>query len=328
MSTILKLADLRLDGGTQLRVKLDDAHIAEIAAQLVKDEQARSVNPDAKPSVPRVDVFADRDGVYWLANGFHRYWAHDEIDRDEIECNVKAGTRIDAVRFAAQSNTRHGLKLTDADKRLKVNYVLDHLAELGVEDNNHAVARFCLVSHPLVAAVKEERGGRATQPDRSPQPEISVTGNISSEEAVPYTTKHGVKATMRTDNIIAANRARKAEAEPEPEPEPETRSQPVVLSRREELAQVAADNLKREHKSEEKMSLRRMWEILERLFKSSGEGVRFKLWDKLFELMSDAQLDELAQHLTAWRSRRRPNGRDRAPANIDVADAPSRAQSH
>jgi hypothetical protein len=312
MSMTLKLSDLRLDGGTQLRVKLDDAHISEIADQLVKDEQARAVNPDAKPMVPRVDVFADSDGVYWLANGFHRYWAHNEIDRDEIECNVRVGTRIDAVRFAAQSNTRHGLKLTDADKRLKVNYVLDHLDELGVDDNPSAVAR-CLVSRDLVDAVKDERRG-------------VVTGFSSSEESpktVPYTTKHGTRATMRTDNIIAANRARKAE------PEPETQSQPVARSRREELAQVAADNHEREHKREEKMSLRRMWEVIERLFKSSGEGVRFRVMERLWESMPDAQLDELAAHFVAWRSRRRrPNGGDRAPASDnDLADAPSRAHN-
>jgi hypothetical protein len=61
------------------------------------------------------------------------------------------------------------------------------------------------------------------------------------------------------------------------------------------------------------MSLRRMWEVAERLFKSSGQGVRFKFMERLWESMPDAQLDELAAHLAAWRSRRRPNGRDRAP---------------
>ena len=51
------MSDLRLDGGTQFRVQLAWAHIGEIAEQLKKDEQARAVNPDAKPMVPAVDVF-------------------------------------------------------------------------------------------------------------------------------------------------------------------------------------------------------------------------------------------------------------------------------
>jgi hypothetical protein len=327
--TILKLGDLRLDGGTQFRVELDPAHITHIADQLGRDDQARAVNPSARTFVPPVEVVND-NGVYWLACGFHRFWAHDEAGRDEIECVIHAGTLADAIKLALRSNTRHGLKLTDADKRKKVAYVLGHLDELGVDDNPSAVARFCLVSRDLVDAVKEERGGGT-------QPGIGVTGFSPSEDAsaeegqpeppvVPYVTKHGTRATMRTSKIIAANRARKAE----PEPKPETQSQPVARSRREELAQVAADGRERDHKRNETATLRSMAETVERLFKNSGEGVRFRLWERLWALMSDEQLDELAAHFAAWRSRRRrPNGQDRAPTpDNDLAAAPSRAQSH
>jgi hypothetical protein len=144
MPMILRLADLRLDGGSQLRVRLDDAAIADYIAVLQSGAE-----------LPPVDVIDD-NGVYWLANGFHRHEAHRGIGRDEIACEVRTGTRIDAIRFAAKANTRHGVRLTDADKRKKVLFFLDHLDELGVLNNDSDIARACLVSRPIVATVRAE----------------------------------------------------------------------------------------------------------------------------------------------------------------------------
>ena len=148
MPMILRLADIRLDGGSQLRVRLDDAAIADYVSALQSGVE-----------LPPVDVIDD-GSVYWLANGFHRHEAHRGIGRGEIACEVKTGTRMDAIRFAAKSNTKHGVRLTDEDKRKKVWFFLDHLAELGVLDNDSEIARACLVSRPLVATVRAERAGQ------------------------------------------------------------------------------------------------------------------------------------------------------------------------
>ena len=122
------MSDLRLDGGTQFRVQL--AWAREIAEQLKKDEQARAVNPDAKPMVPAVDVFYDNVGTIGWACAFHRVEAHASFGPTEIACVLHVGSLADAIRFAARSNARHGLKLTEADKEMKVRHFLDHPEDL------------------------------------------------------------------------------------------------------------------------------------------------------------------------------------------------------
>jgi hypothetical protein len=56
----LALTNLRLDGDTQPRVKLDDEVVREYTAAYA-----------AKTKLPRLDVFYDNTN-YWLADGFHR----------------------------------------------------------------------------------------------------------------------------------------------------------------------------------------------------------------------------------------------------------------
>jgi ParB-like chromosome segregation protein Spo0J len=50
---------------------------------------------------PRLVLFQDKKGRYWLADGFHRFQAAVELKRTAIECIVYQGELRDAILSAA-----------------------------------------------------------------------------------------------------------------------------------------------------------------------------------------------------------------------------------
>lgn len=111
MKTI-KLESIRIDGGTQSRVELNQEYVSELA-------EAMQANTD----VPPVIVFFD-GSTNWLADGFHRYFASKKAGFKEINADVRKGTQEDAILFAVGANAQHGLRRTNADKRKSVEMLL------------------------------------------------------------------------------------------------------------------------------------------------------------------------------------------------------------
>lgn len=64
VSPVVDLDALRLDGGTQPRAAIDQDTVDSYAADMRVGHR-----------FPPVQVYLDRDGVYWLADGFHRVHA-------------------------------------------------------------------------------------------------------------------------------------------------------------------------------------------------------------------------------------------------------------
>lgn len=109
----LRLDQIRIDGGTQPRVAIDEQVVADYA------EHYRN-GVDLTPII----VFLD-GATYWLADGFHRYWAIRKIDRDAIQAVVHQGTQRDAILHSVGANADHGLRRTAADKRKAVLTMLE-----------------------------------------------------------------------------------------------------------------------------------------------------------------------------------------------------------
>jgi hypothetical protein len=102
---------------------------------------------------PEVTVFYN--GLdYYLADGFHRYFAHKKLGKASIGCNVVTGTLRDAILFSKGANADNGLHRSNATKRKCVNDMLDDFEWQFW--NNAEIAKACRVSEGLVAAV---RGG-------------------------------------------------------------------------------------------------------------------------------------------------------------------------
>lgn len=112
MSKKVAVESIRIDGGTQMRERINTDAV---------DDYAEAYTEGAK--MPPLDVFFDGK-EFWLANGFHRYHAVRKIGMIEADCIVHKGTLRDAILFAASSNETNGLRRTRADKRTAVTILL------------------------------------------------------------------------------------------------------------------------------------------------------------------------------------------------------------
>jgi tetrahydromethanopterin S-methyltransferase subunit B len=71
--------------------------------------------------LPPITLFRDDAGQLYLADGFHRFRAHEEtherMGKETIKAYIKDGNRDAAIEFAESANLEHGLKLTHEDKK-------------------------------------------------------------------------------------------------------------------------------------------------------------------------------------------------------------------
>ncbi|NEQ64493.1 MAG: ParB N-terminal domain-containing protein [Symploca sp. SIO2D2] len=169
-TTALNIAEIRRDGGTQAREKLDLNHVATL-------KEAIADGAELDPVV----VFYDGEN-YWLADGFHRCKASEESELEDIQALIHQGTRRDAVLYSVGANAEHKAvkPRSRADKRRAVMMLLNDPE--WSKWSNREIARQCKVSDPFVLSLRK-----------------SLTANISTDnnsQLRTYTTKHGTTATM------------------------------------------------------------------------------------------------------------------------------------
>jgi hypothetical protein len=140
--TTISIASVRIDGGTQSRVAMNDAVVSEYAAML---------DADANFNFPAIVVFDDGE-FHWLADGFHRLAAHKRAGRSQIEVEVREGDQRDAIMFSLTANAAHGLPRTNADKRKAVRIVLDDPE--WSKQSDREIARQCAVSNDFVSRMR------------------------------------------------------------------------------------------------------------------------------------------------------------------------------
>lgn len=128
------------DDGVQCRASLN--------ADAVSD-YADAMKQGAK--FPPLVIFEDGE-TNWLADGFHRLEALKINGKKQTQCEVRKGTRQDAIKFALSANACHGLRRTNADKRRAVEIALAEWPGLSSAE----IARLCAVSHPTVESIRRE----------------------------------------------------------------------------------------------------------------------------------------------------------------------------
>ncbi|MBL8814236.1 MAG: hypothetical protein JNM43_28970 [Planctomycetaceae bacterium] len=74
-------------------------------------------------TVGPLDVFSDGK-TYRPADGFHRLLAAVKVGRTTVPCNVHEGDADDARIFGMTANDEHGLRMSAADKRACVQWLL------------------------------------------------------------------------------------------------------------------------------------------------------------------------------------------------------------
>lgn len=140
---------LRTDGGTQLRAEIHTFTVEEYA----------ELYSDGVDMPPVVAFFDGTD--YWLADGFHRLYAVERLDLRSIACDVRQGSRRDAVFYAVGANITHGLRRTRADKRACVMALLND-PEWGARSDSW-IAEQCGVSDKTVAEIRKQSSGEAVR---------------------------------------------------------------------------------------------------------------------------------------------------------------------
>lgn len=113
MAKWIAIDDIRADGGTQTRAELRPDVIEEYAEAMRRGDE-----------FPPIDVFLDRDGHHWLADGFHRFNAAASAELSQLKANVHKGELRDAIWFALSVNATNGLRRTNPDKRRCVTIAL------------------------------------------------------------------------------------------------------------------------------------------------------------------------------------------------------------
>jgi len=174
----LKVSDIRIDCGTQIREKLNSDKVNEYAEQM-----------NDGIVFPPVTVFFDGSS-YWLSDGFHRLFAEKQRGTEVIKATVTNGT-IDEAEFFACGANKHGLNMTAGDYRRSIIKMLSN--PKAKDFSNIQIANHVGTSASTVARVKKEQ-------------------NIKPADKVKYTDKHGNEATMDTSKIG------KKPAKPKPEP--------------------------------------------------------------------------------------------------------------
>lgn len=195
----LRLDQLRIDGGTQLRVKIDLDHVAELKAAWAKID-------DLPPFI------AFFDGVtYWIADGFHRFHAANGKWM-RVSVDVRAGSQRDAILYACGANQTHGLKRTNADKRKAVKTLLAD-AEWAAKSDRW-IAEAAGVSHVLVAELRpvqlEELPVEANEVSTTDSRNASATTRLGRDGKLRQTAKQKSKEAAEKKKLAAEAKALKS----------------------------------------------------------------------------------------------------------------------
>ncbi len=145
MLETIALDRIRTDGDTQPREYLNELVLSEYTEALAFGT-----------AFPPLTLFYD-GSHYWLADGFHRFFAAKKHGAASVDAEVQQGTRRDAVLYATSANATHGLRRTNADKRRAVLTLLKD--EEWQRWSNREIARQCGVTHTFVGKLRTELVG-------------------------------------------------------------------------------------------------------------------------------------------------------------------------
>lgn len=144
MPVLAKIDTIKLDPRLQARTDTDKGVIAEYAAILA-----------GGGSLPALTCYQLPDGVF-VVDGWHRLAAHKIAGSKKVAIEVQNGTFEDALRAALQANTKHGKRLTNADKRRAIQLAIGQWPSY----TDRRIAELTGTTHPTVATVRAalERG--------------------------------------------------------------------------------------------------------------------------------------------------------------------------
>lgn len=167
----VKLDSIRIDGGTQSRVVIDQPTVYNYLESMKEGDE-----------FPRMYAFFDGT-TYWLVDGFHRYHAYKLLGIKEIDIDYKPGTLQEAQVESFGMNGTHGKPRTNEDKRKSVEAALAH--ELTGHKTDAEIARICRVSKPFVASVRSPEAKKRQDKNRDKSNAKKVAETAPSNPITP-----------------------------------------------------------------------------------------------------------------------------------------------
>jgi hypothetical protein len=191
---MLELSKIKIDG-TQSRAAINEQTVADYCEAIQNGV-----------TFPPVVVFFDGKD-YWLADGFHRYMAHNRLKIAKIYEEVIPGTKREAILYSVGANHEHGLRRSPEDKRSAVMLVLSDSEWSGWSDN--AIAKQCHVN-PRMVADERKKLSMSFDIDRNMDiPTLSGNEPLTSQENTVRTFERNGKTYQQN----TANIGRKPEQE-------------------------------------------------------------------------------------------------------------------
>ena len=165
----LKLSSIEMDTSIQCRASIDTATVSEYAERMTEGD-----------AFPPVVVYGTAQKC-WIADGWHRIMAANQIGLLDIEATVIPGGRIDALKAALSANSAHGIRRTNQDKRRAVEIALREFGKLSTA----ALSDLCGVSRPFVESLRPKDATVASLRTGADGKQYPATRRTSVTFAVP-----------------------------------------------------------------------------------------------------------------------------------------------
>lgn len=208
---MVALDDIVTDGGTQMRERLDDSVVGDYSRKMLEGVE-----------FPQLVVYFD-GSTYWLADGFHRYFAATMAGHVQINCEVRAGTKRDAILHAIGANSEHGKQRSPEDKRRAVAAMLND--EEWATWPQTKIAAHCGVSQQLVSKVATDAIDASYH--RSKMRDVTRNGTTYQQD----TTNIGKKSAVAAKSPSRDDEGHPAEADVAPDEEPEEAEEALAIPR-------------------------------------------------------------------------------------------------
>ena len=138
----IELNKILLDEQTQSRISVNQDTIYDYVEEL-----------KSGANFPAVILFKDKN-KYYIGDGWHRVLAHKKLKRKTIKAIIKKGSKRKAILYSVGSNSEHGLRRTNEDKRNAVKILLND--KEWSSWSNRELAKQAAVTEGLVRKIKKE----------------------------------------------------------------------------------------------------------------------------------------------------------------------------
>jgi len=187
----MKIADLHIDAGTQVRVRAHEETVSEYAEAMQAGSQ-----------FPPIVVFHD-GSHYFVGDGFHRLLAAVRIGLEEIAADIRKGTASDALWFALGANKENGLRMTSEDKKHAILLAL----EMWPDKSSHLIAEQIGCAQSFVLRLKNQvipsvhlAANPASMEEKSSEKPINMPARVTGKDGKRYPAKK--KSAMTKDEKV------------------------------------------------------------------------------------------------------------------------------